>query len=84
LLNRLRCYTLPGGTMPVVRELADRLTPFARSSDPAVILDALRGFEREFIVLGGGPDPELTDAVAMVESAFPSTRLIEVRILPEI
>jgi hypothetical protein len=45
--RELRCYRLPAGRMPVVRELAARLAPFARVTDSAAILSALRDFERE-------------------------------------
>ncbi len=79
LLNRLKGYTVPTGRMPVVRELAERLAPFAHTSDPAAILGVLRDFERELIALGGTPDPALAEAVAMVETVFPGARLIEVK-----
>ncbi len=83
LLNRLRCYTLPADRMPVVRELAERLTPFARASAPAAMLAVLIAFEDEFIALGGAPDPELADTAAMIERTFPGARLVEVRKLQE-
>ncbi len=78
-LDRLRCYTLPTGRMPVVRALGERLAPFARAIDPAAILSALRDFERELVALGGAPDRELAEAAAMVEAVFPSSRLVEIR-----
>jgi hypothetical protein len=66
LLNRLRCYTLPTGRMLVVSQLAEALAAFALAVDPAAILGALRDFEQELVALGGAPDPELTETVAMV------------------
>lgn len=83
LLNRLRCYTLPAGRMPVVRELAGRLASFAPATDPEAILGALRDFESHITALGGAPGPELADAVAMVERSFPGLRLVEVRNLQD-
>jgi hypothetical protein len=79
LLDRLRCYTLPSGRMAVVNQLAEALAPFARSTEPAAILTALRDFEHELIALGGAPDPPLAEAVGMVERRFPSARLVEVK-----
>ncbi len=79
LLQRLKTFTLPAGRMPVARELAERLAPFARATDPAAILGALRDFERELIGLGGAPDPELADAVGLETTAFPDARLVHVR-----
>ena len=78
LLNRLRCYILPTGRMPVVSQLAEALAPFALAADPAAILGALRDFERELVALGGAHDPELTEAVSMVERSFPGARLVEI------
>jgi hypothetical protein len=65
--------------MPVVRALGERLAPFARATDPAAILSALRDFERELVALGGAPNRELAEAAAMVEAVFPGSRLVEIR-----
>jgi hypothetical protein len=79
LLDRLRCYTLPSGSMAVVNQLADVLAPFARATEPAAILSALRDFEHELIALGGAPDPHVDEAFGMVERSFPGACLVEVK-----
>ncbi len=76
LLTRLKGYRLASGRMPVARDLAFRMRGL---TDPVEILTALQNFERELTTLGGAPEPELAAAVAMVEGAFPGTRLVEVR-----
>jgi len=73
-LRRLKGYTLPDGRMHVARELAER-TRFL--TEPGAILVALQDFERELISLGGEHDPELSEAVALVEPAFPGTQLVK-------
>ncbi len=78
LLNRLKCFTLPAGRMPAARELALWLEPL-KNADPRTILTALQGFERELIGLGVAVDPELLEAVAIIERTFPGARLVEVR-----
>jgi hypothetical protein len=75
LLARLRGYTLPSGRMPVARDLAERMRGL---TDTATILSSLRDFEREMVALGGKYDPELTEAVEMVQGAFPGARLMAV------
>lgn len=90
LLNRLKTYTVPAGRMPAARLLAERLGAAMVHwenrepgsdvpDDPTAILRTLQGFECELIALGGAPDPELTEAVAMVERSFAGARLVEVR-----
>lgn len=78
IIARLRCYTIAGELMPVVRMLAETLTPLA-ASDPDAILIALQDLERELISLGAAADPVLADAVAMVAGGFPGAKLVEVR-----
>jgi hypothetical protein len=79
MLNRLRCYTIAGELMPIMRLLAEQLRSVSAVSDDAEVLTALQGFESELIALGASLDTELADTIATVESAFPGTKLIEVR-----
>ena len=71
LLQRLKTFTVPARRMAVVNQLVAALAPFARASDSAALLGALRDFERELITLGGAPDPELAQAVGLVTATFP-------------
>jgi len=73
-LARLRSYTLPIGRMPTVRKLAERMHGL---TEPAEILGALQNFEGEMIELGGRCDPQLEEAVAMVERTFRGARLMK-------
>ncbi len=50
LLNRLRCYALSTGHMPLARDLAIRLSGL---TEPERILVALQAFESELVALGG-------------------------------
>ena len=74
LLARLKSYTLPIGRMPTVRRLAERMRGL---TEPAEISSALQNFEREMIELGGCYDPQLGEAVAMVERIFRGARLMK-------
>jgi hypothetical protein len=47
--------------------------------DPASILWVLRDIERELIAFRGASDPELVEAVAMVQRSFAGARLVDVR-----
>jgi hypothetical protein len=88
LLRRLKTYTLPTGRIPAACEIAERFAarlvrwehgrPVFESDDPGRILGLLREIEGELIALGGAPDP-LVESVAMIQRAFPGTRLVEVR-----
>ena len=73
LLARLRGYTVPGGRMTVVRELALRLRNL---DEPFVILNSLRAFEAELIGLGGKCDDDLVETLALVKRSFPGTILV--------
>ena len=81
LLNRLKTYTLPAGRMEAARAIADRLRPLlaAPELDPAAALAALTVVEAELTALGGALDPELSDAIGLVNGAFPGAGLIEIR-----
>ena len=74
LLARVKSYTLPIGRMPTVRKLAERMHGL---TEPAEILGALQNFEREMIELGGRCDPQLGEAVTMVERTFRGSRLVK-------
>jgi hypothetical protein len=88
LLNRLKIFTLPTGRMPAAREIAERCAArllrsedgelMLKSANPSDILEVLRDIESELIALGGAPDL-LAESVAMIEHAFPGSRLVEVR-----
>ena len=81
LLNRLKTYTLPAGRMEAARAIAERLRPLlaAPELDPRAALAALQAMEAELTALGGVYDPELSDAVGLVNGAFPGVRLIGVK-----
>ncbi len=81
LLDRLKCYVLPGGRMPAARQIIEGLRSIlaAPDVDPAADLTALKSIEAELIAIGGKPDPALTEAVAMMDRTFPGARLVEVR-----
>ena len=73
LLARLRGYMVPGGRMPVVRELALRLRNL---DEPFAILNALRVFESELIGLGGKCDDDLVETLALVKRSLPGALLV--------
>jgi hypothetical protein len=73
LLARLRGYSVPGGRMPVVRELALRLRNL---DEPFAILNALRAFESQLIGLGGKCDDDLVETLALVKRSFPGAILV--------
>jgi hypothetical protein len=88
LLQRLKCYTVPSGRIDAAREIAERCASRlvlwengtrVSEDDPASILAALRTIENELIANGGSPDPELTDAVEIVEQTFPGARLLKIQ-----
>jgi hypothetical protein len=89
LLRRLKCYTVPAGRMPVAREIAERCAarlvlwedgePIGETDDPTSILEVLRDIERELIEIGGSPDPELAEAVEIVQRTFPGARLVKIQ-----
>lgn len=84
-LNRLKTFTVLSGRMDPAREIAERcdLRLSRRgedgSNDPCLILAVLRNIERELTELGAEPDPELAEALGIIEVAFPSARLVEIR-----
>lgn len=75
-LERLKGYTLPGGRIPAIRELAQRMTGL---TEPAEILKALHSFEAELIGRGGRFDPELAATISAVEQTFPDAHLADLR-----
>jgi hypothetical protein len=76
MLSKLRGYVLPAGRIPVLREIARRISGIA---DPDEILNALAAFERELIAHGAMYEPEIDAAVASVGSAFPGVQLLGLR-----
>jgi hypothetical protein len=78
VLRRLKTFTLPSGRMPAARVIAERLRPLLTvpELDPAAALAALQATEAELTALGGAYEPELADAIGLVSSVFPRTRLI--------
>jgi hypothetical protein len=89
LLRRLKCYTPPAGRVPAAREIAERCAArfvlwengerVSEADEVASILAVLRDIERELAAIGGSLDPELADAVEMVERIFPGARLIKIQ-----
>lgn len=89
LLQRLKTFTLPTDRMAAAREIARRCAArlvhwengelLDEFGDPPSILAALRDIERELILIAASPDPELAEAVALVERTFLGARLVEVR-----
>jgi hypothetical protein len=74
LLDRWKCYIVPGGRMAEVRQLAAKLSEL---QEPAALLRGLQDFERDLIAVGGEYDRELAEAVAIVEFGFPGARLVK-------
>jgi hypothetical protein len=89
LLQRLKCYTVPAGRMPAAREIAERCAswlvrrddgePVSEADDAASILAVLRDIERELIAIGSSPDPELAEAVEIVQGTFLDARLVKIQ-----
>jgi len=89
VLTRLKSYTLPAGRIPTARMIAERCAArlvhrrdgeaVFEVDDPSSILAVLLEIEGELIALGGAPDPDLAETVALVEGIFPGSRLVGVR-----
>ncbi len=72
LFARLKTFTLPAARAIAKRYAACPLLDADAQADASVILAILQGIEREFIALGGGPDPELDEIATAVTIAFPT------------
>ncbi len=81
VLQRLKTFTLPAGRMPAARAVAERLRPLLAvpALDPAEALAALKTTEAELTALGGVYEPELAEAIGLVNGVFPRTRLIRLQ-----
>ena len=80
LLQRLKSFTVPAGREPAAREIVERCAARVRWEDAQAedILAALQTIEGDLIALGAESDPEVAEALAMVQRTFPGARLDEV------
>jgi len=81
IIRRLKIMILPAGRMPAAAVIVELLKPLLEATDPqpAETLARLEGVERELMALGAEPDPEIAEALMIVESGFPGTKLVEVK-----
>jgi hypothetical protein len=79
IIGRLRAFILPAGRMPAARAIVALLQPLRPELDAGETLACLQAVENELIAMGGRPDPEIAEAVQMVESVFPGSKLIEIK-----